>query len=79
MVQNEYLEILLELGVVGLALFVLIIAGLFKITAKHKYLWAIIVAFGVQWWLFSGYPNALHIFVIFAFFYAYSLQKKKSE
>ncbi len=77
MVQNEYLEILLELGVIGFALFVAIIAGLFKKTAKQKYLWAIIVAFGVQWWLFSGYPNTLHLFVIFGFLYAYSLQEKK--
>ncbi|HRQ87125.1 MAG TPA: hypothetical protein PLY16_03360, partial [Candidatus Saccharibacteria bacterium] len=64
-VQNEYVEILLERGIVGAALFVAVIVGLLYITRHNKWLWAIIVAFLVQWNFFSGYPNALHIYLVF--------------
>ena len=64
-VQNEYVEILLERGIVGAALFTIIIVGLLYITRHNKWLWAIIAAFLVQWNFFSGYPNALHIYLVF--------------
>jgi hypothetical protein len=62
-VQNEYLEVLLELGLVGLLLFAVIILGLFYVTRHQKWLWAIFAAFLIQWFFFSGYPNALHIYL----------------
>jgi len=65
-VQNEYMEILLELGLVGFLFFAGILFGLFYVTRQHKWLWAVIVAFLAQWFFFSGYPNALHIYLILA-------------
>lgn len=76
MVQNEYLEKLLETGLIGLVLLVLIIARLFQKTKHKKYLWAIFVAFLVQWWFFSGYPNALHIFLVMMFVYYFATSQK---
>lgn len=77
MVQNEYLELLLEVGAIGLALFVALLLGLFKNTANSKYVWAVIAAFVVQWWFFSGYPNTLHMFLLLGFFYALAVHSKK--
>lgn len=80
MVQNEYLEILLEIGLVGLLIFVALVVGVFVKTKRANYLWPIIAALLLQWWFFSGYPNSLHIFLFMAFFYAYAqtTAKKKS-
>lgn len=64
-VQNEYLEILLEMGMIGFGLFAAMLAGLIYQVRHHKWLWAIIAAYLVQWNFFSGYPNALHIYLIF--------------
>lgn len=69
-VQNQYVETLLEQGVVGLVLFVAVIAGLLCVTRQNKWVWAIILAFLFQWNFFSGYPNALHIYLILAVIYA---------
>lgn len=65
-VQNEYMEILLEYGALGLVVFTGIIAALFYITRYNKWFWAIIAAYLAQWIFFSGYPNALHIYFVFA-------------
>ena len=64
-VQNEYVEILLERGVVGLALFVMVIAITFAsvLAKKKRWLWAILIAYLAQWCFFSGLPNALHIYL----------------
>lgn len=75
MVQNQYIELLLEIGVIGLAIFLIIITFVFRKTIKVPYVWAIMVAFLMQWWFFSGYPNAIHVFVIMIFLY-YFAQKK---
>lgn len=65
-VQNEFLSILLELGLFGLAILILIILDFFKKTTSNKLAWAILVAFLFQWNFFSGLPNALHIYLILA-------------
>lgn len=70
MVQNHYVELLLELGVIGFALFACVIVGFVRQQRRAAYAVAIAAAFAVQWWFFSGYPNALHIFLILAFIYA---------
>lgn len=77
MVQNEYLELLLEIGLVGFAVFAAIIIGIVAKTKRTPWAWAIIAAFLVQWWFFSGYPNALHVFLILAIMYAVLSEKKK--
>ncbi len=69
-VQNQFLEILLELGIIGLILFAALILG-FIYSAKKKIAFiAIMIAFIVQWNFFSGLPNALHIYLILAVLFA---------
>lgn len=65
-VQNEYVEILLERGLIGLVLFIAVIASTFdKLNkSKNRWAWSIIVAYAVQWCFFSGLPNAIHIYLI---------------
>ena len=65
-VQNEYAEILLERGVVGLVLFILTIAIIAASVSarKKRWLWAILIAYLAQWCFFSGLPNALHIYLM---------------
>lgn len=76
-VQNQYAEILLEYGLVGLVLFVVVLAGFFYATRQHKWAWAVAIAYMVQWWFFSGYPNALHIYFVLAALYgAFSTNRK---
>lgn len=64
-VQNQYVETLLETGVVGLLAFAAWLGGLLYLTRQVRWLWAIIAAFALQWLFFSGYPNALHIYLVF--------------
>lgn len=63
-VQNQYIEYLLEYGLVGLALFASMITGLFWTTRHARWVWALFVAYLTQWFFFSGYPNALHIYLV---------------
>jgi len=77
-VQNEYAEILLELGFIGFALFFIMIAGLFYVTRHKKWLWAVLAAFITQWFFFSGYPNALHIYLILMVIVASCYQTKSN-
>lgn len=67
-VQNEYVEILLETGLIGFTLFSLIIAVLLFKLRKVSWEIALILAFLVQWIFFSGLPNALHIYFILIIF-----------
>lgn len=64
-VQNEYVEILLERGVVGLVLFMSTTATIAASVSirKKRWLWAILIAYLAQWCFFSGLPNALHIYL----------------
>jgi len=79
-IQNQYIEILLEKGIIGFVLFGVIIGWLFYTTRHKKVVWAILVAFLLQWNMFSGYPNALHAYLIIAALLCYYSQyftKKK--
>ncbi len=71
-VQNEFVEVLLERGVIGAGLFAMILIGLFYKTRRQKWTWAIIAAFLLQWNFFSGYPNALHIYLILILLFVYA-------
>ncbi len=77
-IQNEYLSILLEIGVVGLVLFIALLAGLFCVARRTSWLWAIIVGFIVQWNFFSGLPNVIHIYLLIAVMVAV-LQKRRDD
>lgn len=69
-VQNQYIEVLLESGIFGFSLFMLLMVGLLKKTARVRWLWAIIIGFFIQWIFFSGLPNALHVYLILALMFA---------
>lgn len=69
-VQNEYLSLLLEVGLIGLALIVLALALAF---GRHSPFWrhpalpllsALIVAYLITLNFFSGLPNALQIYLL---------------
>ena len=66
-VQNEYVEVLLERGMVGFLLFVVAIGStLYQVwrRGRQALAWPILAAYLVQWCFFSGLPNALHIYLI---------------
>ena len=79
MVQNEYLELLLETGILGFGIFAVLVVGLFYATRHHKYIWPIFIALLAQWWFFSGYPNTLHIFIICITGYAFIAHAKTTR
>lgn len=78
-VQNEYVEVLLENGIIGMSLFIAIIAGLFWYLRQAKWLWSILVMFLIQWNFFSGYPNALHIYLVFMLLIVITTQKSHQK
>ncbi|MBQ6149539.1 O-antigen ligase family protein [Candidatus Saccharibacteria bacterium] len=67
-VQNEYAEILLETGVIGISLFALIVILAIRVMLKNRkfagLLIALLAAYGVTLLFFSGLPNALNIVLI---------------
>lgn len=67
-VQNEFVEVLLERGLVGLALLGGLVALYGRLCSQRRdYLaLAILVAYLTQWCFFSGLPNALHIYLVLA-------------
>ena len=74
-VQNEYIAVLLELGLLGSALFVAILAVLVYRLGRAG-MWvgvAISAAFLTQWSFFSGYPNLLHVYLILILCAVYSV------
>ena len=78
-VQNEFIEKLLELGVFGLALFFFFFFGFTQEVLRSKgarWMLGIFAAFAVQWMFFSGYPSAIHVYLILIFI---SIQSKKAK
>lgn len=67
-VQNEFVEVLLERGLVGLALLGGLVAlyGRLCFQRRDYLVLAILVAYLTQWCFFSGLPNALHIYLVLA-------------
>lgn len=65
-VQNEYISILLELGIVGIALIAGGIVWLFIYEVKHKYIINSVAmsAHLISLCFFAGLPNALHIYLL---------------
>lgn len=64
-VQSEYLSLLLEVGLIGLGLFMALLGVLlYRLGRNGAWLGvAVIAASIIQWNFFSGYPNALHIYL----------------
>lgn len=66
-IQNEYFSLLLETGVVGVALGVLMVALFIRKVIRGEnagMVLALMVAYGVSLMFFSGLPNALHIYLL---------------
>lgn len=78
-VQNEYAEILLERGLVGFMAFAAALISLFALARRHKWLWSVIAAFMVQWIFFSGYPNALHVYLALIIIGAYFILRRDAS
>lgn len=74
-VQNEFISLLLEVGLVGLASFAALLAVLLYKLGRIGAWWgvAITLAYIAQWNFFSGYPNALHIYLILTVCAVYAL------
>lgn len=65
-VQNQYLSVLLELGLVGFLLLLLFLVYLLKIVSRQKYsvyFLGLTVAYLLSLLFFAGLPNALHIYL----------------
>jgi hypothetical protein len=74
-VQNEFVEILLELGVVGAAIFAAILFGLIREIWRNKngkWTLGILIALAFQWLFFSGYPSAIHIYLTLVVLYIFA-------
>lgn len=67
-VQNEFVEVLLERGLIGLALLggLVVLYGRLCSRRRDHLALVILVAYLVQWCFFSGLPNALHIYLVLA-------------
>ena len=74
-VQNEYVSLLLEIGLIGCAIVMLVAIFLIKTASKSvnrsllcPLFWSTIFGFALTLLFFSGLPNALHIYVFPLFF-----------
>ena len=63
-VQNQYLEIMLETGLVGVFLFTVSICALIKSLKFEKLTVCLLCAYAITLFFFSGLPNALHIYIL---------------
>jgi hypothetical protein len=72
-VNNQYIEVLTELGVVGLLAFIsLLLFPMYRLFRLHQ--WALLAILGAlysQWLFFSGNINVPHLWVILAVAYAF--------
>ncbi len=74
-INNQYISLLFEGGVVGFALLVLSLVLIFKAAYKAQnnlLLFALIIAYMISLMFFSGLPNALHIYLLTGLFVALS-------
>lgn len=62
-VQNEFIEVLQERGLVGLLLLLGLIGYLIWREWRSSLMLALLAAFAAQYCFFSGLPNALHVFI----------------
>lgn len=70
-IQNEYASLLLEQGVLGLVCLSIGLIMIIVYTVKNKnreLLFGLFIAYGITLFFFSGLPNALHIYLLPAYF-----------
>ena len=71
-VQNQYVSILLEMGLTGIILLVVLLVLIGKLVIKtpiNSLLLTLFVVYGVSLFFFAGLPNALHIYLMPAIIY----------
>lgn len=71
-VNNQYIEVLVELGAVGLCLFLsLLLFPLWRLFVTKQWLGlSVLVAYYAQWFFFSGNTNIIHVWLAIALAYA---------
>ena len=70
-VQNQYASLLLETGVAGISLLIFSLVLLIREILKQKQaglIFALMVAYGISLFFFSGLPNVLHIYLLLPLF-----------
>ncbi len=80
-INNEYINMLLELGLIGIGLIIFTVVMVIRITFKLKnveMIFALLAAYGVSMCFFSGLPNVLHIYLLMPIFMIYGLKKLES-
>ena len=65
-VQNQYLESILEIGLLGITALILTIITFIKLEKLkfNAYMKSLFIAFAITIFFFSGFPNALHIYLL---------------
>ena len=65
-IQNEYINILTELGIIGVMILVIVIGYMIKCSKwpKSAVIIPIIVAYLITLGFFSGFPNVLHVYLL---------------
>ncbi|MBR2589219.1 O-antigen ligase family protein [Candidatus Saccharibacteria bacterium] len=63
-VQNEYVSLLLETGVLGCLIILAVLIFAVRFIPKNPLFLAILVSFAFSLLFFSGLPNALHVYIL---------------
>lgn len=66
-IQNQYVSLLLETGLAGVALFILTIVMVIRVVIKNRakdLIFTLMIAYGISVCFFAGLPNALHIYLL---------------
>ncbi len=81
-VQNQYVSLLLETGIVGILLLVITLCVAIKAMLRAPsglMLLSLMVAYGISLLFFAGLPNALHIYLLPILLYAMSVGLDSSK
>jgi O-antigen ligase len=81
-VQNEYASLLLENGIVGIALLILTIVLIIRVVIKSQLapmMLALIVAYVITLLFFSGLPNVLQIYLLPVLLWAFWKEKSSKR
>ncbi len=71
-VQNQYVSLLLEVGIVGVGLLIALLIMILRLVIKtpiNSLLLTLFAAYGISLCFFAGLPNALHIYLMPGFLY----------
>ena len=78
-VQNEYLALLLEVGVIGLGSWLAVLVAWCWSCRRQRWLWALLLAYLAQWLFFAGLPNALHVYLLLAVAASWAYPRPKGK